>query len=1474
MRGVRFVRVAALLIVCLGATATPPAILLWRQRQRTRIARLRTAARITLMSPDPGRALPILEQALLLEPDDAEVNAEHGAALLRLGERGRARESFERACALDTDVIIPRLQLAIMATQERKADRARELLEWLQSGQRSARVRPYAATLELLAGEIARFEGDAAAASAHANRALAIHSELVPAMLLRATIAHYRSEASLAREQLERDVLAVPEAPVLIALSRAREATGDRAGALAALDRIEAPEHEVDAAVRRAELFARAGAVREVAVLAAALTARGDAGSAAAYVAGLVHRATGDHASAEAAFREATDVAPFFFQARLALARTLIERDRLAVARATLHALVDDDPLFPGARVTLAEVALRADDLEGAASAATEILASAPRHLEAVRILVAARTRQGRPGEAAETLAALEREDPSNVIAAFGRSMAWLAAVEEASVEPEARHEAASTTVRSGLETLARGMATRRAISGTLDRLGSLDAPELRGGLVRTYSELGEAGRALALAGDAPVASSSLDWPVHAELARRAGDLDRAATFALAYLDAHPGDLAGLLVLARIHLAAGRPDAALRVASEATDAIGATGSTLLIGASRRDAIDLHRVTLAAAVDAGDLQRARIADAAARQLDPSISPAALVAGALAIGRDDVAAEALAPILARDPEARADPDVRWLAGVLALVGDDERAAVRVEGLASPGSIARTLLLVDALLVGRGDRARAGAAASSFRARARSTPRVRAIGRALARHALETPLPEAAAIAAPVHRMLVAIAWGFRRPALHHAEALSRRPGGLPVVVELLAAHGLESLGLDRHAGAMLEAAVARRPRSLGLLEALGARLIDAGEHEQAAALLERAVAEAPADPWYRVIGFLDRAWPERGAPAATAFRESVLPGSTRPRRGTGASWQLRQARALEALGRALRPPEHPELAAAAGDPDPHGLREHLRGRMARVLAALARTRDEARQEQTVRLQLGLTYARQGRGRDALAELDETIRLDRENAIGLRAAREREAILVAIAGEGGRPGATPETARALVEGEEILETLGPPESVHTHRLDHDAERAVEVIYRGPEDSPSALNLLAAEDGARRKTADVPAGGSIRWRLQLEAGTHTVEIHGAERSSIAPYRLTVGVAIDDDDGPVDIEPNDLLADARPLFLDGGVRSRVGPGPDRDIWRLPGGDEDGAAVADLWIEAPAEVELRARLVEGEEEADAVKTLRVAPGARVRVPGVRLDAARWLSIESMADGEGAYLIELAAAADRERVLSEPDDRPGDATRIALAEDGVAVEWEGTLEPAGDVDAARLPMRCSLELHAPPGVSVRVTLVEADVLARAVRTLTIAPGGRLRIDAVDHPALVATIEAIDGAAGDAPYRLILGPPIDGPDREPNDTLRSAARLRPGTTAGRLDAAEDRDVYLVDDAGGAPILRLTALDGPVRLGLVTATAGQTRVTRTVEATPGAPVDLEDPEAGLVAVQLAGDTGSRYELVLERR
>lgn len=840
---------AALAALLAAAAVASPFVVSDRDRaeRATLAARERSAAREASRRGRPEEAIERLERALALHPGDPALHFALGAACEAAGDVARARAAYEAAWARDPDAVDPRVALASLLAGAGEVERAQAHVDWLSDPARAARVRPHAGAVALLACRLARGRGDVEAARRAAAHALGIAPRSLPAIAARVEIALGTGEVDRALDLARRATAVAPGDPeARVLLSRALELAGDLEGALAALDapatravpdpsrmhprRASGPlstssgprmhagraadgwgtgEEDADPpaaarlALRRVEVLARLGRAAEA--TAAARELPETAGEAAReHARGLAAAARGDLAGAAASFRRALGAGPEPPGARLELGRVLARRGETAAARAELERVPAGDPEWREARLELARLALATGEAGEAAAGLERVVALGQDDAGAVRLLVAARTREGRPEEARRFLEARLEAEPADEALALGRDLAARAALDrDPKASAEVRLLARSDAARGALEVLADGYALERDLALALDRLRAIPADArlapARLELVETFRALGRLDLAEAEARAVVVQAPHLA-AAHLALARvleAKGDLDGACDAVETGLAVRPGDTAAQAFLAGALLRGGRAAAALEVSERA---LPSPGDPLETEAATALALAGFR----AAVELGDLERAagRL-EAAGPGVPPLARATALAAAAFALGRDREAAAVLEPWLGgvrmvMDHRGRPHPDplpdgegrregsvpailrrdAHLVGAALAYARGDLGLAVdRARRADAHASFPAAVILVDALLAaGDGEGATRTAAVVARTASAQDVAPAPLI-RALRERAGSAGAAAARPGAAAVHRLLVAAAHGLRGPARRQAETLTR-------------------------------------------------------------------------------------------------------------------------------------------------------------------------------------------------------------------------------------------------------------------------------------------------------------------------------------------------------------------------------------------------------------------------------------------------------------------------------------------------------------------------------------------------------------------------------------------------------------------------------------------------------------------------------------------------------------------------
>jgi hypothetical protein len=560
----------------------------------------------------------------------------------------------------------------------------------------------------------------------------------------------------------------------------------------------------------------------------------------------------------------------------------------------------------------------------------------------------------------------------------------------------------------------------------------------------------------------------------------------------------------------------------------------------------------------------------------------------------------------------------------------------------------------------------------------------------------------------------------------------------------------------------------------------------------------------------------------------------------------------------AAAAEALGR------HAEALAAArraaalapGDGAAHALLAELIAAGPRPNVALAALESEiaaraAPSDPRVRSLEGALLLRAGRAADAVVALDAAAALTPRDARihallgegllalgeGARACDEIFAALLLTPPEQDRaplfamlaevralaaPGREAAAGAPLEPGGRASGSLDAGRS-RIHEVRPGAARLLRLVFEGPRDCPSLLDLLAREGAASvlEKRVEVAPGErvaidglepriglAVRITARGGAGAYAIGLEGSR----------------EDPATFEREPDDDLAHAVPLDPGAPRRGTISPRGDVDCFRL-GALPDGE-VGTLEIEAPHGIPLDVRLVR--EGAGGLATVRdTTVGAGERAALERLDPAGdrlFALVSSPGASEEAYSLswrgepqERAAGSSGPLAEVEPNDRPEWANAIPCGR-----EMRGAIDRAGDVDWFRLDRRgrgpeelYALSVTASAAVAVALVAEEGTRL-RTILAATVAPGAPLDLPRLALPhggdALVCVSAAPSSAESGARYAIVFGPATDlDPEAEiePNDEPRAAMPLALGAPRrGRLEPAGDADWY-----------RLAPCDGPV-------------------------------------------------------
>ena len=973
-----------------------PAFFLYQGRYGTgaAIAGLREQAAAAMGRGDPGRAAELLLRAADLAPESSSIQCDLGLAWIGAGDRESGLAALDRAAALDVDAIRPRLHQALLAMEERRLDRVRSLLSWLRDPARSARIRQFQENVCWIAGRLAYLEGDAAAAVAEIDEALEANPRSVAVLRTRAQLALVQGRSDDAVGFAVRALEESPDDPSLRTLvSQAHEAAGDRQAARDALGLSGTAlpaDQEVVLAVRLAELASAEG---DAASVEAALARIPEDGPAAPrrYVEGLLSAARVDLAAAEERFRLALDREPFLIGARLARASALLGLGRHEAARAEAVAVLDQDPLCRAAILLSARTALEAGELDRAAEEAERAFRIAPSDLEAIRLVIGVRTRQGRIEDAIRFFGNFESIDPAGEVAALGRNLSWLAAMElDSAIEGSQQLLSRSPTATGALEVLASAYAAKRGLADTLERLELLFSSDprflaFRFQLAEVYASVGREDLAETELRELLEEGAGKDEGAGEAarlglgfLALRKKDWHSAIEHATAHLAVRPGSPSGLLLLTRAYLESGNPDQALRAAEGAPGEVEEGAASRLVG--------LARTGLAAAIELGDFEAARCQFERAHTARPGLPRTILAGAAIALG--DLEAARAELDLSRSGLASGSPelaDVEFLEAVLQFETGDPSGAVEHARVAYPAaSLARTIVLADCLLaLGDRDGAREAVLDLQHAARMAEDPIGGPLERALCTHVEETSPERVREFGPLLHGLLVAVVFDFRAP-VHALAPRLQREGGDVALSALVAARSLDACGSRGMARALLEEANSRHPGSAAVLEALAAMLVEDHEAHRAAALLEEATAASPTDS--RLHLYLGFAREELGDPsgALLSYRAAAAldPGSASA--ANSLAWLLlRQGREIDL---ALEHASRARLLApgSAQVLDTLGLAQLLRERVAEALTTLRRAAELAPREPIVRLHLARAYRESGQLESAREEIDMAVLL----------------------------------------------------------------------------------------------------------------------------------------------------------------------------------------------------------------------------------------------------------------------------------------------------------------------------------------------------------------------------------------------------------------------------------------------------------------------------------------------------------
>lgn len=373
------------------------------------------------------------------------------------------------------------------------------------------------------------------------------------------------------------------------------------------------------------------------------------------------------------------------------------------------------------------------------------------------------------------------------------------------------------------------------------------------------------------------------------------------------------------------------------------------------------------------------------------------------------------------------------------------------------------------------------------------------------------------------------------------------------------------------------------------------------------------------------------------------------------------------------------------------------------------------------------------------------------------------------------------------------------------------------------VSVTLSGADDLDLVLEWMNPEGGAKAKAlvqADVRerAPGAERLpALRVQPGPLFLRVREgwyrgkARTGSRLPYELRAELSAFVEG--TEAEPDDSVADAVPLALGSAGRGTLGHLGDRDVWRIPLGEETAGARARVTVSgvAGAEIELTAAF-SGQGSALVSGTGGDGGGVTIRNLGLPRDGTTDLYITVRAAKGAApetpYDISVALEEPTtERIEREPNDGP--ATATPLGEPG---RVSGIIDRIEDVDIYALvvdrPATLQATLEPPLGLDLALELRGPDDDGRA-RIDEAGPGEAeiLRGYGVAAGTWTLVVRGHKGAFdAAAPYALdlVLGE-AGGDETEPNDD-RGSAGVQPlvlgAERQGWLHPRGDSDYWSVD------------------------------------------------------------------------
>lgn len=187
---------------------------------------------LQLQTRRPLQALETFRQALLLQPDDAQLHSDLGTALAAIGEPAAAMQAWRHATQLDPGLAMAWFNLGRNFQQTGETEAAIAALE------HGVRLMPQVLPPKLLLGDALTHAGRFAEATAHYRAALQLHPACGDAwrgLSNIKTVALDDADAALLRTQLQRDDIADSDRVAMgHALGKLEEDHGHPAAALAA----------------------------------------------------------------------------------------------------------------------------------------------------------------------------------------------------------------------------------------------------------------------------------------------------------------------------------------------------------------------------------------------------------------------------------------------------------------------------------------------------------------------------------------------------------------------------------------------------------------------------------------------------------------------------------------------------------------------------------------------------------------------------------------------------------------------------------------------------------------------------------------------------------------------------------------------------------------------------------------------------------------------------------------------------------------------------------------------------------------------------------------------------------------------------------------------------------------------------------------------------------------------------------------